>query len=460
MARIARQDASLLPQDSDAERAVLGALLIDPDAMLSVRQGDLAPTDFYQESNGLIYAAMLELADRYQPVDLVTLSAALESKQNGHGSELALIGGSAYLVALIEATPTSIHAAHYAGVVRSLAQRRRIIAAAGDIAAQAQAHEGTTDELYNTVTATFLRGLGVQSQRSHLYGTDETLLAYIANQHARAERYHADPNALMTTGIADLDRILGNLEPATICAIAARPGVGKTVLAEQIAEHNAKHGKHVAFYHLELSHQFMLDRRMARYSAVSLDDLKRNENLHRVAQATDAIREWHGGLVYIDCSGWAAERIAADIRRLVARRECDLAIVDYLQLMPLPFGRGSMNAAMLIGLQALALKDAATQLGIPIVLVSQLRRGERERADKRPTLEDFRNSGEIEEKVNQAILIHRPNERPEGAESEVIECHVAKNTGGDTGRCELVHVVGRYMLAGKARQGAANEIDF
>jgi len=461
MPTIARSQAHLLPQDNDAERAVLGSLLIDPDAMLRVREVTLEPRDFYQETHGLIYRAMLDLADRWQPVDAVTLAAALDSKQNGHGSQLALIGGPAYLTGLIETTPTSVHAATYAGVVKALAQRRRIISVAADIAAQAQEHDGPIDALYSSVTAAMLGVVDVAGPHSHLYGTDDTLLGYLTTQSAREELLKRNPNALAQTGIPDLDALLGNLEPGTVLAIAARPGVGKTILMEQVAEHNARHGKRVAFYHLELSHQFMLDRRMAKHSGIPLDRLRRGYNGPEVGRAIDAMHGWQSNLVYIHCPGWSAERIAADMTRLAARGECDVAIVDYLQKLALPDKRG-WNTAMLYGLMAEALKTAAEQLAIPLVLGTQVSRDWKQTGDKRPTAGDIRNSGEIEEKVNQIVVLHRPETREgqKGATTETIEAHVEKNTGGPLGSCELVHLPGRFTFAGRAQEETDSDIDY
>ena len=462
MATVTRQDAKLLPQDSDAERAVLGSLLIDPDAMLHVREVGLEPRDFMQDTHGLIYSAMLELADRWQPVDPITLAAALDSKQTVHGSQLALIGGMAYLTELLGATPTSINAAHYAGIVRALAQRRRIISMAASIAEAAQLHDGPIESLYNAVSGLFYSAVDVAGPHSHLYGTEDGLVNYLATQSARADLLQRNPNALAQTGIADLDRILGNLEPGTVLAVAARPGVGKTILMEQIAEHNASHGKRVAFYHLELSPQFMLDRRMARYSGIRLDRLRRGYSGAEVPAALERMRAWQANIVYVHCPGWSAERIAADMTRLAARGECDVAIVDYLQKLSPPDRRG-WNAAMLYGLMGEALKTAAEQLALPLVLGTQVSRDWKQRGDKRPTAGDIRNSGEIEEKVNQIVVLHRSETR--GADkqqlaSEIIEAHVEKNTGGALGSCELVHLLGRFTLAGKVTEGCANEVDF
>ena len=453
----------LPPQDSGAERAVLGSLLIDPDAMLGVREVGLEVRDFYHDTHGLIYAAMLELASHWRPVDMVTLSAALEGKQNGHGSQLDLIGGSAYLTDLLSATPTSIHAAHYAGVVRGLAQRRRIISTAASIAEAAQVYDGPIEGLYNAVSSLFYGAVDVTEAHSHFYGNDENLAGYLATQVGRAEMLARDPNALAQTGIADLDRILGNLEPGTVLAIAARPGVGKTILMEQIAEHNARHGKRVAFYHLELSHQFMLDRRMAKASGIPLDRLRQGYSGAEVARALDDLRDWQANIVYIHCPGWNAERITSDMTRLAARGECDVAIVDYLQKLSLPDRRG-WNTSMLYGLMVESLKTAAEQLAIPLILGTQVSRDWKQTSDKRPTAADIRNSGEIEEKVNQIVVLHRAEARETGRAqptSETIEAHVEKNTGGALGACELVHLLGRFTLAGKARENEpSNEINF
>lgn len=453
MATIRTEDQRLLPQDSDAERAVLGSLLIDPDAMLKAREAGLAASDFMGPAHATIYAAMLELADRWQPVDPVTLSALLESRQNGHGSQLEAIGGAAYLTDLMASTPTSIHAGHYAGVVRALAQRRRVIALGADIARMAHEHEGTTEELYRAVTGAVMGAVDVAGGRSHLYGDDDALAGYLVTQADRADRLKRNPWALAQTGIGDLDAILGNLEPGTVLAVAARPGVGKTILMEQIAEHNARHGKRVAFYHLELSHQFMLDRRMAKASGVPLDKLRRGYVGPEVQRAIDGMRGWQSQLVYVHCPGWSAERIAVDMTRLAARGECDLVIVDYLQKLSLPDRKG-WNAAMLYGLMAETLKTTAEQLGVPVVLGTQVSRDWKQTGDKRPTSADIRNSGEIEEKVNQIVVLHRPDTRPTQASptSETIEAHVEKNTSGPLGACELVHLLGRFTFAGKAAE--------
>jgi len=227
---------------------------------------------------------------------------------------------------------------------------------------------------------------------------------------------------------------------------------------EQLAEHNAKRGHKVAFYHLELTHQTMLDRRMARQSTVSIRELIRGYNGPEVARAMDALRPWQTNLVYVHCPGWSSERVAVDIARLYARGECDLALVDYLQKLRLPERRG-FNSAMLVGQSAEALKNAAEQLNIPIAVASQVSRDFKSRKTRRPHMEDLRNSGELEEKANQIVILHRPLTRDptHPQQTEPMEAHIEKNTLGALGRAKLVHLLGRFLIAAAAQPSATGE---
>jgi len=235
--------------------------------------------------------------------------------------------------------------------------------------------------------------------------------------------------------------------------------VGKTIYLEGVAEHNARRGHHVAFYHLELSHQLMLNRRMARYSGLPIQQLRRGYTGPELARATDDIREWHQRITYVHCAAWSAERIAADMVRLCAKGECDVAIVDYFQKMRWPEKTGA-NTAAIYGLMAETLKNAAENLGIPVVTAAQGNRSWKQNANSRPHIEDLRNSGEIHEKCNQAVVLHRANEREDrrgGGTLESIQAAVEKNTTGDVGRIELFHQVGRFRLVGVTHE---NDVEF
>jgi len=454
-----------MPQDLGAERALLGCLLVDPDAILKVRNTQLKPGDFYGPAHGYVYEAALCLADELKPVDTITLSESLQAKHNGDThSLLEHIGGTAALLGLIEDTPSSIYAEHYADIIIRKSRQRRMIALAGEIAGRAYHHDGTVDELYDQTSKLFLKAVDIANPQTHLYGGDEALEGYIAHQIDRAEMLEANPDAPIRTGWKRLDSILGDMQPATLHVVVARSSIGKTMYMENIAEYNAKKGHRVAYYHLELSHQFMEDRMFARHSGVSVKRLQAGYSGPELSKALDAMRTWFKNIILVHCAGWSVERIVTDIQRLVAKDECDLAIVDYLQKIRLP-DRSGVNGAMMLGLMAEGLKTCAEIMGLPVVLGTQVSRDYKNREDQRPHMEDIRNSGEIEEKANQIVVLHRPGGRDEEKNGRVpfgtpvlIEAHVEKNTQGEIGMASLKHIAGRYLLVDDADDDYVEDI--
>ena len=431
MARVAKNQADLLPNDRQAEEAVLGSLLIDPDAVWRI--GDLRPEDFFAESHGALFATITAARYAGEPADVVTLASRLPE-----GMQPSDVAG------LIEATPTSIYVAHYAQIVQDMARRRRLIAVATDIVQQAHDCSGSVQALFDDAGTLFREATAGREDGAHLYGSDESLTEYLALLVRRSERSEED---VLTTGLPDLDRLLGELLPGALQIVAARSSIGKTMYLEQLCEFNARKGHRVAFYHLEQSHEAMQDRRMARHSHIVFQRLRRGYNGPEVARAIDEMREWQRNIVYVHCPGWSAERIAADVTELHFRGEADLVLVDYLQKLSLPDSKG-MVMAMLYGMACETLKTAAERLGIPVVLGSQVSRDYKRRKGGRPRLSDLRNSGEPEEKANQAIILHRPGERRKTDEpTEVVEAYVEKNTNGPLGMVSLVHVIGEFLLA-------------
>jgi replicative DNA helicase len=458
MATVSKAQSNLLPHDADIERAVLGALLIDPDAMLRVQEVDLQPQDFFLPLHALVFGAMKELAERYRPIDCVTVGDLLANKQNGKEgqSQLEAIGGQAALTRLMADTVTTIYVPEYAAIVKRLSRQRRIIGVSGDVAALAQSYSGDVNTLYDEVSRLLFKAMDRPEAASHYYGTDDNLIEYMVWQDQIRERLEADPDALIVTGLRDLDAFLGDIPEGTLHVPVARPGTGKTIYCECMAEHNARRGKRVVFYHYELSTKYMLDRRICRHGGVPFKELRRGYRGAEVDRAIDVIRQWHANIIYVHCPGWSAERIAADITRLHAKGECDLAVIDYLQKIPLPNLAG-LTTSMRIGQNAETLKNCAEVLGIPIVLPSQVNRSFKARGDSRPSISDIRESGEIEEKANQILVLHRPDERSEGSpedmfnQAERIEIHIEKNTSGSTGKVDVLHVMGRYLYADVAR---------
>ena len=449
MARVTRTAHTMLPHSVEAEEAVIGSLLIDPDAVWRVTETGLQGADFFNQAWGQVFDALMGLATRSQPTtDLVLVSDALAAIPTSGGAPLLdIIGGSAELARIIATTPTAIYAAHYATVVRDYALRRKVVALGADLASLGHSHDGEVDELRNEVMQRTLALVNTgQDEDTHLYGGYD----YLAHQEERQARLDADPDAFIRTGLPKLDSLLGDIQPGTVNAVVARASVGKTMMMEQMAEHNARKGKRVVFYHLELTHEYMIDRRMARYSHVAMDELRRAYGGPEVQRAARQIAQWEQNLIYVYCPGWTAERIALDIGRLSARDECELVLVDYLQLLALPeANRFARNSAQVLGDMIRTLKTACAHAGAPLVLGAQVSRGYKENKDKRPLLENIRDTGQLEDFANQVIILHpaKPREEREpGAQTEMIECNLAKNTGGATGLVHLVHILGRFAL--------------
>ncbi len=450
MAKIARADAKLLPHSDEAEKAVIGSLLIDPDGIFRTTEVDLKPEHFYNRDLGWVFEAAQALMLQGKPIDILVLSDYLEGQKQPNGkSRLDEIGGNTFLISLVNATPTSVNIGHYAQIVVNDARRRMLLSAAGDIAALAGDEGLEIDELMSKASGRIMPAISVEGSRSHVYGSDTALMSYLTLQQERAERLERDPQAQLIVGLSGLDRIIGELMPGYLHVVAARSSIGKTMYMECSAEANAKRNKKVVFYHLELGYDMMLDRMMARHTGIPIHELRRGYNGPELSMAIDRIVPWFRNIIFVHCPGWSAERISADIQRLRMRGECDLAIVDYLQKIALPVTHAGLNQAALYGLEAEALKICAENCQIPIMLGSQVSRDYKYRDEKRPHMEDIRNSGEIEEKANQIVILHRPEERNQEirfGDTEILEAAVEKNTCGGVGAVQLVHIVGRYLL--------------
>jgi len=431
MSRISRADVNQLPQDLDAEKALIGSILIDPDAMIRAEEVGLEANDFFREWYGRVYGAAQSITSRYEPVTLEGITEILDDVN------------MADLTPLLTEIATSVYASHYAKLIKRLSQQRKLIRAAAEIAVEAHEHEGPLDDLYDLVSNSLFSAIDRTREASHLYGTDETLMQYEREQIELAERLETNPDALIKTYWPNVDKLLVSLPAGQLHVVGARTAVGKTIWLESIAEQNAMRNHRVAFYHLELSQKAMLHRRMARYTGISIRELRQGYNGPEIARAADLFRTWHQNLIYVHCPGWTASRIVADIMRLHARGECELAIVDYLGKIP-RLDRGGMNEASQIGYNVEQLKTCAEQLGIPIATGSQVSQKYTRR--ERPQIDSLRGSGEINEKANQVIILYAPDERETGQEAELIEVTVAKNTEGETGRVQLWHRLGRFRL--------------
>jgi len=420
----------LPPQNVEAEEAVLGAILIDPDAIIRVAT-IIRTEDFYREKLGWIYDAALNLHERREPIDLLTVCDELDRRE-----QLSEVGGVSYITTLVNAVPTSIHAEHYARIVERTATRRRLIDAAGQIAALAYQEAEEVDEVVDRAEQV-LFGVSERRLSRELVPIKQILSDY----YDRIEYLtrHRGEMIGIPTGFTDIDRLLGGLQRSDMVILAARPSVGKTSLALSIA-HNAakKYRQRVAFFSLEMSSEQVVQRLIAAETGINAQRLRRGEieedEWGRFMKSTSDLAE---ALFFIDDTpGVSALELRTKARRLHAEVGIDLVVVDYLQLMRGDFR--SENRVQEISSISRALKALARELNVPVLALSQLSRGVESRTDKRPILSDLRESGALEQDADVVVFIYRDEMYNENTERpNIADIIVAKHRNGPTGTVSL-----------------------
>jgi replicative DNA helicase len=420
----------LPPQNIEAEEAVLGALLIDPDAIIRLATV-LRPEDFYREKHSWIYDCVLALHERREPVDFLTLCDELERR-----GQLNEVGGRAFITSLINAVPTSIHAEHYAHIVERPAVRRRLIDAAGQIAALAYQEAEDVAEVVDHAEQ-ILFGVSERRLSRELLPIRQVLSDY----YDRIEYLtrHRDAMIGIPTGFRQIDDLLGGLQRSDMIILAARPSVGKTSLALTIALHAAKkHRQNVAIFSLEMSAEQVAQRLISAETGIESQRLRKGEIAEdewgRFMKATSDLADTY--LFIDDSPGLSALELRTKARRLHAEVGLDLLIVDYLQLM-----RGdyrSENRVQEISAISRALKAIARELHVPVLALSQLSRSVESRADKRPILSDLRESGALEQDADVVLFIYRDDMHNENTERKnIADVIVAKQRNGPTGTVSL-----------------------
>jgi replicative DNA helicase len=418
------------PHNAEAEEAVLGSLLIDPDAIVQVATF-LKPDDFYREKHGWIYTAIQDLHERREPADFVTLCDELSRRE-----QLELLGGPAYVTSLINVVPTSIHVEYYARIVERTAILRRLIEAAGQIAGLAYQEAEDVDEVVDRAEQLLF---GISQQRIHrdLVPIRQVLSAY----YDRIEYLtrHQGEMIGIPTGFSDLDKLLGGLQRSDMVILAARPSVGKTALALSCALHAARRFRQrVAFFALEMSAEQLIQRLIAQETQIDSQRLRRGEiHEHEWAAFVKATNDLSETLFYVDDTpGISAPELRTKARRLHAEFGLDLIVVDYLQLM-----RGDVraeNRVQEISAISRSLKGLARELNVPLLALSQLSRAVEARKEKRPQLSDLRESGALEQDADVVMFIYRDELYNENSERKnLADIIVAKHRNGPIGTVTL-----------------------
>ncbi|HYG07327.1 MAG TPA: replicative DNA helicase [Stenotrophomonas sp.] len=418
------------PHSVDAEQAVLGGIMLSPQAFHRV-DDLLSPGDFYRRDHQLIYTAMRELEERNRPFDAVTLGEWFESQ-----GKLELVGDGAYLVELATTTPSAANVRAYAEIVHDRAVKRALIEAGTCIVNDAFGNEAGEGE--EQLIAAQARLADVLRTQPCELETPIPVLKRIAENLTRRIEHGAGSMEGLATGYADLDEILWGLKPGDLVVVAGRPGMGKTTLAMNIAEHVAlRQNVRTAIHSLEMPSDQLLTRAICSVGRIPHDHVRRadltDEDWSRFTSATSILR--HAPLVISKPRNARVQQIIAQTQREHSVNPLGLVVIDYLQLMDTA---GAENKNLGISEATRALKLMGVAMGVPVVLLSQLSREVDKRPNKRPVLADLRDSGSIEQDADVVIFVYRDEvydkASPDKGTTEVI---VAKQRNGATGECRL-----------------------
>lgn len=419
-------EKQLLPHNDEAERALLGGILIDPDAYYEAAH--LLTADmFFSGKHGSIYKAIADTLRAGMPLDVVTLGEVLESRN---------VCNVEYITGLMVTVPTSSHVAAYAKQVAALATRRGLIHASFAISQAAH------DVSVNVDTAVQRSEAALFAVTDQISTADvEPIRAGMSSLYDLTMQYHANGGQAtgLPTGFVDLDRLLDGLHRSDLIVLAGRPGMGKSALEGAIALHVAKNGKRVARFNLEMPAVQSWQRMVSIETGIPLKRLRRgqlNENeIPLFAETVGRLSEYKMWLD--DTPALTPTQLAARCRRLYAECGLDLITVDHLQLMA---GDGTAgNRTQEVGQISRALKALAKNLDVPVLALAQLSRSCEMRADKRPQLSDLRDSGEIEQDSDVVMFMYRDEyyNRDASDRPNVAEVNIAKHRNGELGSVDL-----------------------
>jgi replicative DNA helicase len=419
-----------LPHSLEAERSVLGAILIHNDAFNHAAE-ILGAADFFRDAHRRIFEKMIRLSERGDAIDLVTLKEEL-----GRSGDLDAAGGPAYITSLVDGVPRATNVAHYAGIVKEKAVLRNLIFAANKILTTAYEAEEDTDAILDQAEQAIFAiaedqiRKGFVSIRELARGSFEA----IEQAHARKQLITGVP-----TSFTDLDEMTSGLQRGDLAIIAARPSMGKTSLALNIAQHvGTKTEMTVGFFSLEMSKEQLFLRMLSTEAGIDGHRLRsgflRTDDWGKLSRALGVLSE---ARIFIDDTpAIGVLEMRAKARRLAAEHGLHLLVVDYIQLMQ---GRGRFeNRVQELGSISRALKGLAKELNVPILMLSQLSRAPENRPGRRPQLSDLRESGALEQDADVVILIYREDQYEETVENKgIAEINVAKQRNGPTGTLKL-----------------------
>jgi replicative DNA helicase len=421
----------MVPNSREAEEAVIGSVLINPEAYYDVAQF-LQAEDFYIHRHRWIWETFTRLHERRIPIDLLTVSEELD--QN---NQLAEVGGTAYLAGLISNVPSSLHAEAYGRLVEETSVRRRLLTAANEIAKLAYQEDATVDTVMDNAEKVIF---GVSERRTTR--DLQTIKQVLSDYYDRVDQLSGrdDETTGVPSGFIDLDRLLGGFQPSDLLIIAGRPGSGKTAFMLSAAKNAAqKYKKHVAIFSLEMSNEQLVQRLISQETGIDSQRLRmgklQEEEWPIFSHAIEVLGDT---MIFLDDTpALTPLQLRTKCRRLHMEYNLDLVVVDYLQLMG--SGSRSENRVQEVSFISRNMKVLARELNVPVLAAAQLSRAIEQRADKEPQLSDLRESGSLEQDADIVMFIHRPELYDKDTlKQNLAQIKVAKHRNGPVGMVEMV----------------------
>lgn len=424
------QGVNLPPQNLEAEVSVLGAILLDKEAIIKV--ADIVRSeDFYREANAIVYAAMVELFEKREPIDVITLTNKLSEQK-----KLDVIGGNSYIATLASSVPSAAHIINYANIVSEKAVLRRLIHASAEIADLAFKENEDISNILDLAE----REVFSVSQKN-MKESFTPIRDVLAESFDKIDELHKDKDTLrgVPTGFKDLDNLLAGLQPSDLVIIAARPSMGKTSFALNIAQHVAtREGMPVALFSLEMSKEQLVDRLICGEANIDSWRLRtgnlEDDDFPKIGQAMATLSE--APLFIDDSAGINVLEMRTKARRLQAESGLGLVVVDYIQLIQGKSKNGSRTEE--VSDISRSLKGLARELNVPVIALSQLSRQVENRPSRIPQLADLRESGSIEQDADVVMFIYRDEYYEQDTEKKnIADILIRKHRNGPVGQIEL-----------------------
>lgn len=432
------------PHDETVEQSLLGAILIDKDALIAVAEF-LRPEHFYNTRHGDIYKAMITLFELHEPVDVVTLSSQMKKE-----GTLKTAGGTSYLTELLGIVPTSAHAMQYGNIIKELYLKRKLIVTSAKLTELAFKEEGSAQSILDEAEQEIF-AIAQHSTKRDFIHIKETLTESFdrldeLNKHAGGYRG-------VTTGFADLDFKLSGMQDSNLLILAARPGTGKTAMVLNIAQHVAiKEKLPVGIFSLEMSKEELVDRLLVGQADIDAWRLKTGKLTDDdFAKLSDAMGELAEARIFIDDTpGISILEMRTKARRLQVEHGVKLIIFDYLQLGD--SGKRYESRVQEVGAISQSLKNLARELRIPVLACSQLSRAVEARGTKVPELSDLRESGSIEQDADVVMFLYREeSDMTQWGDQIPTKLRVAKHRNGSLGEIELMFHGSRIKFFGVSK---------